>query len=106
MSKYIRINKKKYAIQDGLISEWALKELVDKARANTVTMEQMTMQSIAQHWLQHDKFRKSDAGVLNTLLSLAFDFGYDSLKIANGKIKVLALNEERRKEVAPGDMEL
>jgi hypothetical protein len=106
MTKFIRINKKKFPIQDGNISEWTLKELVDKARQNTVTMEQMTVQSIAQHWLQNDKFRQSDPDVLNTLMSLAYEFGYDAFKIANGKIKVVALNEERRKEVAPGEMQL
>ncbi len=106
MSKFIRINKKKFIIKEGVISEWALKELVDKAKQSSITMEQMAVQSIAQHWLQNDKFRQSDPEVLNTLLSLAYDFGYDSFKIANGKIKVVGMNEERRKEVAPGEMEL
>ena len=106
MGKFIRINKKKYNIQDGVISEWALKELIDKAKLNSITMEQMTIQSIAHHWMANDKFRKSDGEVLNTLLSLAFDFGYDALKIANGKIKVLAMNEGRREEVAPSATEL
>ena len=66
----------------------------------------MTVQSLAQHWLQNDKFRQSNTETLNTLLNLAYEFGYDAFKIANGKIKVLALNEDRRKVVAPGDMEL
>jgi predicted class III extradiol MEMO1 family dioxygenase len=106
MAKFIRINKKKIAIEEQVVSEWALKALVDKAKVNQMTVEQMVVQSIANHWMQNDKFRKSDSEVLNTLLSLAYDFGYDVFKIANGKIKVMALDEERRAAVAPGDMEL
>ncbi|WP_417820916.1 hypothetical protein [Terasakiella sp.] len=106
MAKFIRINKKKIVINDQVISEWTLKALVDKAKANQITVEQMVVQSIANHWMQNDKFRNSDMEVVNTLLSLAFDFGYDSFKIANGKIKVLALNEERRAAVSPGELEL
>ncbi|WP_419796525.1 MAG: hypothetical protein ACNI26_08930 [Terasakiella sp.] len=106
MAKFIRINKKKIVINDQVISEWALKALVDKAKVNQITVEQMVVQSIANHWMQNDKFRKSDMEVVNTLLSLAFDFGYDSFKIANGKIKVLALNEERRATVSSGELEL
>lgn len=106
MAKFIRINKKKIVINDQVISEWTLKALVDKAKSNQITVEQMVVQSIANHWMQNDKFRNSDMEVVNTLLSLAFDFGYDSFKIANGKIKVLALNEERRAAVSPGELEL
>ncbi|GGF67724.1 hypothetical protein GCM10011332_22300 [Terasakiella brassicae] len=106
MAKFIRINKKKIVINDQVISEWTLKALVDKAKSNQITVEQMVVQSIANHWVQNDKFRNSDMEVVNTLMSLAFDFGYDSFKIANGKIKVLALNEERRAAVSPGELEL
>jgi len=106
MAKFIRINKKKIVINDQVISEWTLKALVDKAKTNQITVEQMVVQSIANHWMQNDKFRNSDMEVVNTLLSLAFDFGYDSFKIANGKIKVLALDEDRRAAVSPGDLEL
>ncbi|MDV7340264.1 hypothetical protein RYZ26_11705 [Terasakiella sp. A23] len=106
MTKFIRINKKKFEIADEVISEWALKALVDKAKQNTMTVEQMVVQSLANHWMSNDKFRKSDKEVLNTLLALAYDFGYDEFKIANGKIKVLALDESRREAVAPGDTEL
>lgn len=106
MSKFIRINKKKFTIEDGVMSEWAIEQLVQKAKENTMSVEQMTIQSIAHHWMANDKFRQSDAAVLNTLLNLAYDFGYDAFKIANGKIKVLALDEERRNAVAPGELEL
>lgn len=106
MSKFIKVNKKKFAIKEGGHSEWVLQELILKAKKHTITVEQMAIQSIAQHWMQNDKFRDSNPETLNTLLSLAHDFGYDAFKIANGKIKVLALDEERRKEVAPSDMEL
>lgn len=106
MACFIRINKKKFSIQEDVISEWAMKALVDKAKENQMSVEQMVVQSIANHWMQNDKFRNSDQEVLNTLLRLAYDFGYDAFKIANGKIKVLALNEERRAAVAPGDLEL
>ncbi|SCA54775.1 hypothetical protein MTBPR1_10022 [Candidatus Terasakiella magnetica] len=106
MTNFIRINKKKIIIQDDVISEWALKALVDKAQENQMSVEQMVIQSIANHWMQNDKFRGSDKEVLNTLLKLAYDFGYDAFKIANGKIKVQALDEARREQVAPDDMEL
>ena len=106
MSKFIRINKKKFTISDEVVSEYAIQALVDKAKQNQMSVEQMVVQSLANHWMANDKFRKSDADVLNTLLSLAYDFGYDSFKVANGKIKVLALDETRRKAIAPGDTEL
>lgn len=106
MTKIIKVNKKNFAIKEGLHSEWTIEELIQKAKTNSMTVEQMAVQSLAQHWLQNDKFRGTDPDVLNTLLNLAYDFGYDAFKIANGKIKVLALNEERRKIVAPSDTEL
>jgi len=106
MTKFIRINKKKYVIQDINVDELTLKALIDKAKDNQITVEQMVVQSIANHYMQNDKFRKSDPEVINTLMTLAHDFGYDAFKIANGKIKVLALDEERRKMVAPDDLSL
>jgi len=106
MDKFIRINKKKIAIKDGVISEYAIQALVEKAGQNQMSVEQMVVQSIANHWMSNDKFRNSDPEVLQTLLTLAYDFGYDAFKIANGKIKVLALDETRREAVAPGDTEL
>lgn len=106
MEKFIRINKKKFVIQEEVVSEWAVKALVEKAKDNQITVEQMVIQSIANHWMGNDRFRKSEKDVLNTLMRLAYDFGYDSLKIANGKIKVLALDEKRREAVAPGEMQL
>ncbi len=106
MTKFIRINKKKIPVQNEGVSEWAMKALVEKAKNNQITVEQMTIQSIANHWMQNDKFRNSDKEVLNTLLALAYEFGYDELKIANGKVRVLALNEERREQVAPETTEL
>ncbi|WP_135078415.1 hypothetical protein [Terasakiella sp. SH-1] len=106
MTNFIRVNKKKFIIQEDVVSEWALKALVEKAKQNEMTVEQMVVQSIANHWMQNDKFRNSDKEVLNTLLRLAYDFGYDAFKVGNGKIKVVALDEGRREQVAPGDMEL
>ncbi|NVK18409.1 MAG: hypothetical protein HWE30_06940 [Methylocystaceae bacterium] len=106
MDKFIRINKKKIIVEDGVINEYAIQALVEKAKKNQMTVEQMAIQSIANHWMSNDKFRKSDPEVLQTLLALVYDFGYDAFKIANGKIKVLALDETRRKAVAPGDTEL